>query len=158
MTSITHSTARPPVPIAAGSATIRLPERHAARHRDACATMAPPPGARRIRAVHRADGRVAYPEVVRYRLHRWNETEGTYRAAELVDLPPTVESHPDEHMRERARASRRPFLPVTLPYVADVWDLVLYDRLKARGALEHGHRVAMDDGGEPIDKHAAPRG
>lgn len=158
MTSITHHMARPPAPIAAGSATIRLPERHATRHREACATMAPPPAIRRIRAVRRADGRVAYPEVVRYRLYRWNETEEAYRAAELVDLPPTVESHPDEHMRARARASRRPFLPVTLPYVADVRDLALYDHLKARGALEHGHRVAMDDGGEPIDQHAAPRG
>ncbi|PNQ99363.1 hypothetical protein C1S70_07290 (plasmid) [Azospirillum argentinense] len=158
MISITHSMARPPVPIAAGLAPLRLPERHAARHREACATMAPPPAIRRIRAVRRADGRVAYPEVVRYRLYRWNEAEEAYRAAELVDLPPTVESHPDEHMRERARASRRPFLPVTLPYVADVRDLVLYERLKARGALEHGHRVAMDDGGEPIDKHAMPRG
>ncbi|TWA69706.1 hypothetical protein FBZ84_103423 [Azospirillum baldaniorum] len=145
MTSITHSMAHPPVPIAAGSATIRLPERHAARHREACVTMALPPPIRRIRAVRRADGRVAYPEVVRYRLYRWNEAEETYRPAELVDLPPTVESHPDEHMRERARASRRPFLPVTLPYVADVRDLVLYERLKARGVLEHGHRVAVGE-------------
>lgn len=158
MISITHSTAHPPAPIAARLAPLRLPERHAARHREACATMAPAPAIRRIRAVRRADGRVAYPEVVRYRLYRWNEAEEAYCAAELVDLPPTVESHPDEHMRGRARASRRPFLLVTLPYVADVRDLVLYDRLKARGALEHGHRVAMDDGGEPIDKHAAPRG
>ena len=158
MTSITYSMAHPPVPTAAGLATTRLPERHAARHREACATMAPPPVIQRIRAVRRADGRTAYPEAVRYRLYRWNEAEKAYRPAELVDLPPTVESHPDDHMRELARIARRRFLPVTLPYVADVRDLALYERLKARGALEHGHRVAMDDGGEPIDKHAAPRG
>ena len=131
-----------------------LPERHTARHRAACATMAPPPAVRRLRAVHRADGRTAYPEVVRYRIYRWNAAEGAYRPAEEVDLPPTVDSHPDDHMRELARIARRPFQPVTLPYVAEVRDLAQYDLLKAHGVLEHGHRTAIGDGD---DQPQAPR-
>lgn len=133
-----------------------LPQRHKARHRAACATVAPPPHLRRLRAVHHADGRTAYPDVIQYQLYRWDEAEGCYLPAESLDLPPMLEEHQDDHMRELARASRRPFLPTTVPYIAIVHDLAMHDHLRQHGLLDHGHSYRPGEFAASTDNRAAP--
>ncbi|NUB15470.1 hypothetical protein GAY28_24510 [Azospirillum brasilense] len=132
------------------------PQRHANRHLRACATMAPPPGEATVLEQVTADGRVAFPTIVQYQLKRWDETAQAYVPAELVDLPPTFETHPDEHAHDLARKAGQQPRPATLPYVAVVHDLDAYDRLKATGVLHAAHMTAPEDERMAGDNRAAP--
>lgn len=131
-------------------------ERQANRHIRACATMAPPPGPLAVDEMITADGRHAFPTVVQYRLKRWDQTAKAYLPAELVDLPPAFETHPDEHAHELARQAGQQPRPATLPYVAVVHDLDAYDRLKATGVLHAAHMAAPEEERVAVDNRAAP--
>lgn len=131
-------------------------ERHENRMRRAAATMNSPPGRLELREVIAEDGRHAYPDVVQYRLRRWVDAAQDYVPTELVDLPPTAETHPDDHAEELARKAGNGFLPTSVPYEAVVHDLGAYDRLKACGLLDVGHRLPPAAVPEVIDNRAAP--
>ncbi|MBP2302558.1 hypothetical protein [Azospirillum picis] len=135
-----------------------LLRRAAARVAAAVATISPAEAARnRLRACLHADGRTSYPEVVRYQVKEADPETGVYRpVGPLMPLPPTAESHPDANAAAMAARSGKGALPVSLPYVAVVHDLPAYDALKARGLLEIGHRVRLDDIGTPVDRRPAP--
>lgn len=133
----------------------------AARVAAAVSTIAPPTPAEaagnRLRACHHADGRTSYPDVVQYQLKAFDPVSLSYEpAGPLVNLPPTTESHPDTHAAELAGMSGKGALPVSRPYIAVVHDLPTYDRLKARGLLEIGHRIRLEDIGAPVDRRPAP--
>ncbi|AWJ85138.1 hypothetical protein TSH58p_17385 [Azospirillum sp. TSH58] len=130
--------------------------RHTNRHLRACATMAPPPGEATVLEQVHPDGRVAFPDIVQYQLKRWDETAKAYVLAELVDLPPTFETHPDEHAHDLARKAGQQPRPATLPYVAEVHDLDAYDSLKATGILHAAHMTAPEDERTAVDNRAAP--
>jgi len=133
----------------------------AARVAAAVSTIAPPTPAEaagnRLRACLHADGRTSYPDVVQYRLKDFDPISLSYESTgPLVNLPPTAESHPDTHAADLAGRSGKSALPVSLPYIAVVHDLSAYDRLKARGLLEIGRRIRMEDIGAPVDRRPAP--
>ncbi|WP_434619311.1 hypothetical protein [Azospirillum sp. B2RO_4] len=136
-------------------------QRAAARVAAAVASITPATPAEtathRLRACLHADGRTSYPEVVQYQLKAFDPVSLTYEpAGPLVNLPPTTESHPDTHAADLAGMSGKGALPVSLPYIAVVHDLPTYDALKARGLLEIGHRIRLDDIGVPVDRRPAP--
>ncbi|WP_188260684.1 hypothetical protein [Azospirillum tabaci] len=131
-------------------------QRHTNRHVRACATMAPPPGPQTVEELITADGRVAFPDIVQYRLKRWDPAAQAYMPAELVDLPPTFETHPDEHAHELARKAGQQPRPATLPYLAVVYDLDAYDSLKATGVLHAAHMTSPMDERVAVDNRTAP--
>ncbi|WP_376959688.1 hypothetical protein ABNQ39_07195 [Azospirillum sp. A26] len=130
----------------------------AARFAAAVSTIPPAEAARnRLKACLHADGRTSYPEVVQYRLKDFDPVNLTYEpTGPLVNLPPTAESHPDTHAADLAGRSGKGALPVSLPYIAVVHDLPAYDALKARGLLEIGHRIRLEDIGASVDRRPAP--
>lgn len=130
--------------------------RHANRHLRACATMAPPPVEVAVLDQQYPDGRHAFPTVVQYQLKRWDPAAQAYVPAETVDLPPTFDTHPDEHAHDLARKAGQQPRPATLPYVAVVHDLDAYDRLKATGVLHAAHMTAPEDERTAVDNRAAP--
>lgn len=134
------------------------PARHAARHAAAAATIITPTFPALSRAVVHADGRIAYPSVVRYQLMRWDEAAEVYAEGELVDLPPTEESHPDEHAADLARRCGQQPRACTVPYrvVVQPGQLATYEHLKARGSLDIGHRTSPRAVRQPVDRRAAP--
>lgn len=74
-----------------------------------------------------ADGRTAIPFVVQYRLQ-----DGT-----LLELPPTVASHPDPAPTDGTGPFRRPRkgMPCSVPYATLVYDFDEYDSLLRRGRI-----------------------
>lgn len=138
---------------------VSQPDRHANRHRRACATLPGGPASPLSVMEHVAeDGRCAYPDIVQYRIKRWDATAQDYVPVELIDLPPTVESHPDEYAQDLARQTGKSGQPCTLPYGVIVHNLMAYESLKARGLLEYGHRLPPVAGTEVTDNRDAPLG
>lgn len=90
----------------------------------------------RVRAALHADGRTAFPDVVRYRLG-----DGS-----LVDLPPTAESHPDAALAGRIVPS--------VAYEVVVRRLADYEALLASGALGAGHAYLAAE--TVVDHRRAP--
>jgi hypothetical protein len=110
-------------------------ERHQNRMLRACATMAPAPGPLTVEELEAEDdGRKAYPLVVQYRILRLVAAAQEYVPAEVVDLPPL---EPESH------------------YEVIVHDLAAYDRLKATGALDVGHRVLASAPADRPTTHSA---
>lgn len=137
-----------------------LQTRHAERHDAAVEKgITPPLRDPRMRARMCADGRIAYPDVVMYRVSRWDEESRSYVPAETVPLPPTCDQYPDEHAKELARLARQEPRPVGLPYEAIIHDLEAYEWLKAHGLLDCGHRTPPGAHvGPVVDLRPAPGG
>lgn len=135
---------------------LSMQDHHAARFAAAVATISSKPWAGKLAMVLHADGRRSWPQVVRYRVKRWSPAAGLYVPAELVDLPPTAETHPDEFAAEAARASNKPVRPTSLPYEVNVLNLAAYEWLAARGWLLHGHLYPPADAPAAIDNRTAP--
>lgn len=131
-------------------------ERHENRHIRAASTITSKGEPLDVIGLGYPDGRIAYPEVVRYQLRRWDVAARAYVDAELVDLPPTAETHPDPHAEEMARKAGKGFLPTTLPYRAVVRNLSAYDRLGQSGLLDIGHRLPPAAVPEVVDNRVAP--
>lgn len=95
--------------------------RHRERHAAAVLTMQPPTIPRDVSFdTHiRPDGRTCWPLIVQYRL----------ASGELVDLPPTKDSHPD-HARYRQEGPL-----ASLPYKLVIHDLDAYHELARSGLL-----------------------
>lgn len=130
------------------------PARHAARHARAVLTTAPRQPAIQVREYVHEDGRHSFPDVAQYVIQRWDDASGRYVEGETVDLPPTADTHPDEHAQELARQSGRPQMPCSLPYRVQVHDLAAYERLKQLGALDICHRIATAQ--PALDERRAP--
>ncbi len=135
-----------------------MQDRHAARFAASVATLqadqAPAP---RLRARLHADGRVSFPDVVRYQPKAWDATLGTYvPAGPLLPLPPDAHSHPDDHAQDEAARVGKGGLPVSVPYTVVVLDLATHDTLKARGLLDIGHRIAPSVTPLAVDRRPAP--
>ena len=78
-------------------------------------------------AARHADGRVALPRIVQYRLQ-----DGT-----VLDLPPTVDTHPDPAPTDGTGPFRRPRkgMPCSVPYATVVHDFDAYDSLLRGGRI-----------------------
>jgi hypothetical protein len=114
-----------------------LARRHEERHAAAVATIArsptlPVPPMEFVTA----DGRRGWPLVVEYRVHRGDRSAQEYAPA-MEPVPP---AEPE------------------VAYEAVVHDLDAYDRLKAAGVLEIGHRLPPAATPEVVDNRAAPLG
>ncbi|HYH36943.1 MAG TPA: hypothetical protein VD860_01870 [Azospirillum sp.] len=106
-----------------------LAKLHEERHAAAVATIvrSPAPPVTPMEFIT-ADGRRGWPLVVEYRVFRGDRCAQEYA--------PTMEPVPPAEAE--------------IPYEAVVHDLAAYDRLKATGALDVGHRLP------PADRQATP--
>jgi hypothetical protein len=105
-----------------------MPSRHAERFAQAVArgvTTTHRPA--HLRAARHSDGRVSLPRIVQYRLQ-----DGT-----VLDLPPTVLSHPDPAPTDGTGPFRRPRkgMACSVPYTQIVHDFDAYDSLLRGGEI-----------------------
>lgn len=133
-----------------------LQELHAQRFAAAVATIQSKPWAGKLKVVEHADGRRSYPDVVEYQVKRWAAAAGRYEPAEVVQLPPTPESHPDENAAAAAKARNKPYQPTTLPYLIHVKDQPAYEWLNGRGFLGDGHMRPLGVTSDAFDNRQDP--
>lgn len=108
--------------------TPTMQQRHAERFAQAVArgvTTTHPPS--ELPAYRDADGRMAVPAIVQYRL-----PDRT-----ILDLPPTTLSHPDPAPMDGTGPFRRPRkgMPCSVPYATIVHDFDAYDSLIRGGRI-----------------------
>lgn len=110
----------------------------------------------KIKMVVHADGRRGFPGIVTYQVLRWDAASRAYLPAEITDLPPDIDSHPDP---DRAAALGVPAASIPLwglPYRILIHDLPAYERLARAGALGVGHAYPPGKFPQIIDNRSAP--